>query len=227
MGKHLVQTKMLLGIIKEDTDLEYNRIKMKIPSIESAITMYESAIKSIKTAAKENSNAFLKVSKASSFFLDDTITSTEMKTCDKSLAELALSTKNHYLSIFVEALEKSVLEDLKSEISNLKMLDSRRNDAAKEYKMADVLINEKERKYKEKNKLLSDSTKYSDMVEERLRKKEEFEKADELFKEKASELLRDREQFISSELLNYLTASQIFFSNITMDFNSALDKLKK
>lgn len=227
MGKRLVETMMLFGLITADADLEYNQIKRKLRSIESAIMEYESSIRAIKNAAKGNLDAFLKVSKASSLFVDDTITSAEMKDCDKSLAELALSTKDHYLGIFVEALEKSVLDDFKSEINHLKGLDSRRNGAAKEYKIIDLLIIEKEKKYKENNKSLSDSTKYSDMLEERLKKKEEFERVDELFKEKASELLRDREQFISSEMLNYLTASQIFFSNITMDLQSALDKLKK
>lgn len=226
MRKQLVSTKMLFGMIKEDTDEEHENIKKKVTSFDEAISAYESSIKVTKHAAKEHSDALLKVSKAFSLFINDSTTSQNLKDCDKSFGEVSLSTRESLLKTYDEALGKSSFEEIKSDLHHIKTLDEKRDAAAKEYKMADVLITEKEAKYKEKNKPLSDSAKYKDMVEDRTQKKEVFQKADELYKEKAKELLSKQESFISKEMKEYLSSTQVFFSHVGKDLESTLNKLK-
>lgn len=227
MKKQLVSTKMLFGIIKEDIDEEHEKMKKKVSSLEEAILAYEASIKATKHAAKEHSDALLKVSKALSLFVDDSITSKNIQDCDKSLGEVSLSTKEHLLKTYEEALEKSVFDDMKVDLHNVKSLDEKRDAAAKEYKMADVLVTEKETKYKEKNKPLSDSAKYKDMIKDRENKKEVLDKADAFYREKARELLSKQESFVSKEMEHYLSSTQEFFSHVGKDFESTLGKLKK
>lgn len=223
--KALIGAGVTLGCLDDGIDKEYECIKKKINNLHVAVRKYDSAVASMQSGVRTLSSAFQDMSKTFLFLSKISGNEGRIKVCDESHADASLSTKDHYLRIYCNALKNNMLSELKGKLKELGKIEEERKRACHSYQVITILVANKEKKYRDKKKSLDTSKKYSSMTLEKEMNEAKFQNLDRKYKETALSLVEQQHSFFSSAMFSYLNASQIFFSNVSQDFRSSADKL--